>query len=193
MPTRRRRGGSVPTRRRRNNACTANAVRRRRAPGSCACRRRSHMTTADLPKGWVCSAAGPDEKNRITPGQAPNGTPTRRRRTAQTLWRQLGANNRRCTKSGQHKVASQQSCQAEAVAAGHKYYQFHGGNMLCTTSAPCTSPTNTAGPWKIYQEPTQNLTKKPTKNPTKAQTLWPRRHTACAPATGGDVATTARD
>merc|ERR1712125_189901 len=83
-----------------------------------------------------------------TPVPTPAPTPV----ATTMLWPQYGADNSKCTTSAAHSVVDRLSCQVEAVAAGHVYYQYHANMKKCATSATCTQPiTDTNGPWKIFR------------------------------------------
>merc|ERR1712228_1111986 len=106
----------------------------------------------------------------LTTAAATTATPTTA--PVQALWPQSGASNSKCAGANhEHAVASQNACQAEAVAAGHEYYQFsdHGYYYMCATAATCSSHiTGTQWTWRIYAQATTAV---PTPTPPSANCL----------------------
>lgn len=66
------------------------------------------------------------------------------------LWPAVGLNHTRCADAKEFVVASQLACQAEAVAAGHKYYQYDGAGTCATTDQCTTLVTQTRAAWEIH-------------------------------------------
>lgn len=66
------------------------------------------------------------------------------------LWPAVGLVHTRCAEAKELVVASQLACQAEAVAAGHKYYQYDGAGACATTESCTTLITQTRAPWEIH-------------------------------------------
>merc|ERR1712232_1023872 len=119
-----------------------------------------------------CGYDGDDCSSNIAPTPTPPPAPTTA--TVQALWPQSGASNSKCAGANhEHAVASQNACQAEAVAAGHEYYQFsdHGYYYMCATAATCSSHitgTGTPWTWRIYAQATTAV---PTPTPPSANCL----------------------
>jgi len=66
------------------------------------------------------------------------------------LWPAVGLDHTRCAEAKEFVVASQLACQAEAVAAGHRYYQYDGAGACATTDACTTLITQTRASWEIH-------------------------------------------
>merc|ERR1712232_1474447 len=120
-----------------------------------------------------CSGTQPTPATAAPTTAAPTtATPTTA--PVQALWPQSGASNSKCAGANhEHAVASQNACQAEAVAAGHEYYQFsdHGYYYMCATAATCSSHitgTGTPWTWRIYAQATTAV---PTPTPPSANCL----------------------
>jgi hypothetical protein len=71
--------------------------------------------------------------------------------TQAPLWPQIGEDHSKCHGDNEHEVSSQRACQAEALAAGHEYYQWSAEITKCATAVSCDNPTTGLRfDWKIY-------------------------------------------